>query len=162
MAKYTDLGKGLDAFVAQLLKAASPKVAEQVAEQAAREAASTIQRRTRQGFGVARDGGALERLAPLSPAYVKYRRANASRLSSFTSPGRSNLTFSSELLGSLSVAKRGGAWKVVLEGAREDGLTNAQLARYVSRRRPFLNLAKSEIETIAKSARRTFASLVKR
>lgn len=162
MARRKNLGRAVDDLVAGLERGVlSARARDELAEAYVRQAATTIQRRTRQGYGVSQDGGTLQRLKPLSPAYVEQRKR--ARLSSFTSPGRSNLTFTGELLGSLGVERRAaGHWVITLEGTRDDGLPNAQLARFVSRERPFLNLAKSEIQSLERAYRRTFDELVKR
>ena len=120
-----------------------------------------IQRRTRKGYGVRADGGTLERLKPLSKEYVRARRSM--RLSSFTSPGKSNLTRSSELLGAIGARRvRPGSWVINFLVTRDSGLPNARLAQYVAAQgRPFMHLAREELDALAKSYRRSFDQVVK-
>lgn len=155
-----NLGKGVSKFVAEIKKGLTGKLKDEISKVAAMTTASIIQRRTRQGRGVATDGGSLSRLKPLSRSYIEFRKR--SKLSAFTTAGKSNLTFTGEMLGSLGAKRlRPGTWQVFLNGTRENGLTNAQLAKYVSRTRPFMFLAGGEIAQVQAAARRTFESLVK-
>lgn len=114
--------------------------------------------RTRRGRGVhpqaRRQGvGKSKRLKPLSPSYIEYRQRNAGRLDSTTSPRRSNLTFSGQLLRSMRVkeAKKGyvsvGPNSRLRAGGR--GLTNEKLGRIVAEQgRPFNLLTKSDLKKV--------------
>lgn len=161
MATETDFGRALDKLVKKATEVLTGPELDAVAEQFARNAATMIVRRTRSGLGVNRDGGSTQGLKPLSPNYVKKRQK--SNLSAFTSPGKSNLTFTGELLTSLGIEQRKfGAWDIVFYGTRESGITNAELAGFVSDKgRPFLYLAKDEIAKLKDISRKTFDSLVK-
>ena len=125
-------------------------------------AIDVIQRRTRSGKGVKRPGGSTFRLKPLSKNYIKFRRANASRLSGLTSPGKSNLTFTGQLLYSLGLKKASKRIVIEPQGTRVDGKSNAEVARHVSKVRPFLALSKDEQAFVAKFFRKTFDDIVKR
>jgi hypothetical protein len=161
--KVKGLSRGIDALIDSVKKnLLSPEARDMLAEQVAREAASLIRRRTRRGLGVREEGGASSPLKPLSRSYVEQRKRM--RLSAFTSPGKSNLTRSSELLESLGVQRtETGRYRITPQGYRDvGGLSNAQLASYVSRARPFLYLAKDEIAQLAKGYRKSVEDLVKR
>lgn len=163
MAKRKELGRAVDDLVAEIKAAVlNDKARDDLAAWYARMATTLIVRRTRSGKGVSSDGGSLSQLKPLSRAYIERRRR--SRLSAFTSAGKSNLTFTSELLGSMTAERRSaGSWWIVFKGSRARGLTNAKLAQYVAAAgRPFLYLAKTELAELERGYRRTFDDLVKR
>lgn len=121
-----------------------------------------IVRRTREGRGVKRPGAATYRLKPLSASYIAFRRKNRSALSPFTSPGKSNLTFTGQLLNSLTLKKGSRVLTITPSGIRNDGKTNAAVARYVSRVRPFLALSGDEQKKLAQNFRRAFDDIARR
>ena len=66
-----------------------------------KKAANTIRERTRKGFGLNRKNGReLKKLAPLTETTVRLREEKS--LSSETSPGKSNLTESGDMLDDLT------------------------------------------------------------
>lgn len=79
-------------------------------------------------------------------AKYKSNLANIGGLSATTSPTKSNLTRTGQLLDSMSAK---GATKTTVrvgpDGTRDDGKSNADIGEYVSKKRPFNNL--SEIES---------------
>lgn len=114
------------------------------------EAIKIIVKRTRGGFGVKRTGAPSNRLKKLSPSYIEYRKTQ--RLDRTTSPGRSNLTFTGQMLRSMRV-KSNSDRKVTWgpnRRRRKGGVTNEQVGEYVSQVRPFNFLSKREITKIAK------------
>lgn len=143
-----------------------------------REAAAIVRKRTLLGFGVAENGGNRKRLKPLSDSYKAQRRGEVAfitlqgrvipvkpiepiRLSSKTTPGKSNLTLGGELLDSLKEFVTGlGKVEVRPAGSRRDGLTNEEVAEFVSKDRPFLNLSKNEIKQIEELTNDQFLALV--
>lgn len=127
----------------------------------AAECIALIQKRTRQGSGIARQGGEVRRLKGLSPSYIKFRQSNRIRLSPFTSPTKSNLTFTNQMLGSLDVVGRGKQMAVAPTGRRSDGKSNQEIADYVSEDRPFLFLSPQELDQAQRRAVKTFEDLVK-
>jgi hypothetical protein len=113
--------------------------------------------RTRSGKGVKKTGAAQNKLKRLSAPYIAYRRTK--KLDATTSPGKSNLTFSGQLLRSMRVKEatnrrvRWGPNRKLRGGTgafRSGGLTNEQLGEIVSRERPFNFLSKREITKLAK------------
>jgi hypothetical protein len=135
--------------------------------------AEIIRRRTRLGYGVKSPGARRERLKPLSESYIEQRRGDAvyftddqgqvrrvttsdkfkqrKKLSARTTPNKSNLTFTDQMLDSLTGFARSGEFKVEPTGQRDDGLTNRQVAEYVEEERPFLTLSRSEIKQLQQS-----------
>ena len=115
------------------------------------EAIEIIVARTRKGQGVKRTGGRKARLKRLSSNYIAYRRSQ--NLDSTTSAGKSNLTFTGQLLRSM-VVKTNSNRKVTWgpnRRRRRGGLTNERLGEIVSVKRPFNFLSSREISRLAKS-----------
>ena len=115
--------------------------------------AEDIRRRTRLGFGVKKAKQERIKLKKLSNNYIKFRRDNKSKLLNVTTPSRSNLTFTGQLLNSLK-AQSDKPGKVTLRfiGVHKnlDGSTmkNGLLANYVSKNRPFLGPTNREIQRL--------------
>lgn len=110
-----------------------------------------IRRRTRQGFGVRSFGGAKERLKPLSERYKEYRRENRRKLSPETSPGKSNLTFTGQMLDSMQIVSESkGIAKIGPYGQRRlGGGRNEDVAKWVEENgRPFLYLTGQESQRL--------------
>lgn len=114
-------------------------------------AADLIRKRTRLGYSVAREGADRQKLAGLSEKYIEFRKK--SRLSQFTTPRRSNLTFSGQLLDSIKGRSTPRGIVVYLENQRSDPgkkkVTNAQIKDYQEKQgRPFFYLSRTEIINI--------------
>lgn len=109
--------------------------------------------RTKKGSGVNRTGGDARRLKPLSESYIQHRVRNRFRLDPSTSPRRSNLTFTGQLLRSMrvkEVSKRKVVWGPN-KRRRRGGLTNERLGEIVAEKgRPFNNLSKTDIQILVK------------
>ena len=106
---------------------------------AAEESAEVIRKRTRSGFGVAKQQGAKKRLKKLSPGYVKKLKREGKRTAS-------RLTDTGEMLDSIT-AFRG---KVILDGTR-----NKELAEYAEEGgRPFMHLSSSEYKRMLEFVRK--------
>ena len=125
-------------------------------------AVDRIVKRTRLGKGVDERGGDPKPLKALSESYKKKRRTSE-ELSSTTRPGKSNLTFTGQLLDSIKVITiKAGSVLISATGRRKDGLTNKELTGYVSEDRPFLNLSKPELNGLSKLIRERIESILKR
>lgn len=116
-------------------------------------AIEAIVKRTRQGYGVSQTAGKQRKLKALSDSYIKYRQRNRTRLDSTTSPRRSNLTFTGQLLRSMRVKKVTN--RQVIWGPnkrrRRRGLTNERLGEIVAEQgRPFNFLSKTDIDRLVK------------
>lgn len=116
-------------------------------------AADIIRKRTRLGYG-ASEGSERSALKPLSESYKAYRAGKIAfarskvrgkswvypykpdqkpKLHPHTSANKSNLTFTGQMLDSLTATKvRQGSATVDVSGTRKDGLTNKTVAQYVA------------------------------
>ena len=132
------------------------------------DAAERIRKRTRLGKGVEVDGGDASPLKALSDQYKKSRKNSRGskglgKLSQFTTPGKSNLTFTGQLLDSIRVISQGAASVVIgLYGGRRGGGTNKEIGGYVSEDRPFLHLSKAELEGMKRTIRQRIDAALKR
>jgi len=122
-----------------------------------------IQRRTRAGRGCAKERGPEFKLEKLSPGYIEQRRRRRSELDGTTQPGRSNLTFTGEMLRAVSykIKARAGEVLIFLKGQR-----NKKIARYHEGEgrvdRPFFHLSNNDYRKINETYRRFIRVLVQR
>lgn len=118
-----------------------------------RALAAIIKKRTRLGFGVAKDGASKKKLKGLSSKYIDKRKK--SRLSSQTRPGRSNLTFTGQMLDALTGGgEKEGPGVVFLEENRNDDKKNSDIAEWnEDKGRPFLYISKAERKQLEKKVR---------
>lgn len=118
----------------------------------AERAIQLIVRRTQKGFGVKNNNGQEIPLKALSSVYIEQRKRQRKLLDGTTSPIKSNLTFTGQMLRSMTVKEITN--KSVSIGPnkrrRKGGLTNEQIAEYVQKERPFNNLSFKEINAIVK------------
>lgn len=146
--------------IQRLLKEAkSSKVIQPVAE----EMIKIIVKRTRLGYGVGKELGSRERLKRLSPRYV-IARSRSRKLSATTSPNKSNLTFTGQMLESVRVIRpKNGKIVIGPQGSRSDGKENQKIAQYnADRGRVFMNLSQLEFNQILRFYRLKFTDLRKR
>lgn len=157
-SKYTSV----DALKADLTKVFKEASSSKNMKAIGSQAAEIIRRRTRLGYGVEKNEGKRERLKPLSPKYIEKRKQNT--LSSQTTPRRSNLTFTGELLDSIEAHDATqGEVQVGPRGARSDGgPDNEKLAEYVrDAGRPFNNLSATEIKQLTQFFEEIIEKLIK-
>jgi hypothetical protein len=129
------------------------------------KAANLIRIRTRLGSGVKSVGGTKQALKPLADSTKENRKRLKiqGKLSSLTSPGKSNLTMTGQMLESLKGdAVSRGKGIIRLTGTRPEGLSNEKLGEYVSEARPFMNLTKSELKEIVDDIRKDALQRVRR
>lgn len=110
--------------------------------------------RTRKGFGVKKTGGNRKKLKALSKGYIARRKM--SNLHRTTSPRKSNLTFTGQMLESVKVLRstKKSSFSIGPSGRRSDGKRNADVGRWVSDQgRPFMNLGRLEIKELSKIMR---------
>jgi hypothetical protein len=154
------ISQGLDDLIKRL-GLQETKLIKQLARAYCEEAALLIYQRVKAGSGVESPGGQAKPLKPLSPSYIA-RRQNFPHLHSTTSPARSNLTLTGQMLDGLTVVESAGRVKLTVLGTRHDGKTNKAVATWVSiQGRPWLNLSQREQTVLAQSFRRNFAFLAK-
>ena len=125
--------------------------------------------RTRRGFGVQKTGTRQFRLARLKPSTIRRRRAFTG-LSSETSPGKSNLTFTGKMLDSIFV-KSARDGEVIIgpdRRRRKGGVTNEEISSFAEKgssnrkKRPYLALSTKELRDINREFGFTFEKALKR
>lgn len=166
------MAQGLGISVKQQLNILAKKIAESVKltfnaafmREVGDEVARIIFIRTRLGYGVQAQGSMRQKLMPLSAGYIAMRKKSkkSTSLSTATSPTKSNLTFTGQLLESIQTKKAqdGISWVGPI-GYRNDGLTNEQVANTVSKTRPFMFLSDLELLKINRFAQNNFSSVFK-
>lgn len=144
--------KDLDDFVRKLKSGTGVVASKNTMRLIGERCIQLIVRRTQKGLGVARTGGQEIPLRNLSDSYIEYRRKKARQLDPTTRPITSNLTFTGQMLRSMTVKQLSNS--VVSVGPdrrrRKGGVTNEQIAEYLSKERPFNNLSANEIKTVVK------------
>jgi hypothetical protein len=135
-------------------------VTDQVLKKVGEGATQQIIKRTRLGKGVRPVGGSVFNLLPLKNSTVDYRDRYDFNLSNFTTPTRSNLTATGQLLDSITyrVFRAGGIKGIELffkENRRRElsggpaRTTHKEINRHVEKGgRPFFYLADFEIEKL--------------
>jgi ABC-type Fe3+-citrate transport system substrate-binding protein len=125
------------------------------------DAVNIIKVRTSQGFGVNRNEGQKQKLAELKDSTIEYRKRYKRRLAPGAGPAKSRLTFTGEMLDSIGFKPLARTVKIFLKGKHKNSnVTNEELAAIHHRgrsdmaARPFLYLAKKEIDTLIESLRR--------
>ena len=107
----------------------------------AEEVRTLIVRRTRKGFGVRVFGGDAVKLKPLAASTISRRKRI--QLSSKTSPGKSNLTETGEMLDSLIADVIGNKIRVRFANA-----SASKKASFNEEARPFLSLTARDLQRI--------------
>jgi hypothetical protein len=108
------------------------------------EAVELIKKRTRLGYGVDKPRGTKTKLKKLNSDYVASRKRN--RPTGPTTPAKSNLTQSGDMLDDLE-AKKQTSTRYEITFKRKESRDKAE---WVSKDRAFNNLSKSEIKQLAK------------
>jgi hypothetical protein len=156
----TKAGSQIGAFNDRIKQALADAARPQVLKAMGEEAVRLIVKRTRLGYAVDSHGQERSKLKPLSAGYVHQREADP-KLSAMTAPKKSNLTRTGQMLDSMAViAVRQGSVVVGPTGSRDDGLTNAQVAAWVSVARPFNFLSRLEQEQLTRFYRNRFGDLL--
>ena len=110
--------------------------------------AQQIKTRTRLGKGVEQSEGSFSALKPLSPATQNIRadKKKAGKLSPLTTPKKSNLTETGELLDAIKYESKDTEVRIYIEGSKNQKKAIDQ----VSQGRKFMNLSKTEVREIIK------------
>lgn len=128
-------------------------------------AAEMIRLRTRLGSGVEREGAEKQKLKPLADSTKKQRQSKkkSGKLSSLTTPNRSNLTDTGQMLDSIrTLSTSRGKAKVGPVGNRSDGKLNERISEWVSEAgRPFNSLTKVEQKRLLDAIKRDFKATLK-
>lgn len=110
----------------------------------AEAATQNLKTRVRLGYAVAQDSGPQGKFKPLADSTVsKRRKLKSPPLSENTTPKRSNLTQTGELIDSITYRISGNKIEIYLEGAR-----NQKVAEYVTPARPFFHLSAIEVSRL--------------
>jgi hypothetical protein len=144
-------------------------------------AVDRIVKRTRLGKGVSESGADPQALKPLSPSYklfragkiafftkggrvIPYTPAKKPELSSLTSVGKSNATFTGQMLDAMQVVRaRVGAVVLGFRGVRRNSrLSNEDVAGFYSRVRPFFFLSKPELNGMADIIRKRIQAALRK
>lgn len=131
--------KKINKILEAVIEATSEKSTMEKIGEASKE---QIVRRTRVGKGVDKPGGKSQRLKPLQPSTKTKRQIakKAGELSSVTTPAKSNLTQTGEMLDTLKVDAKVGEVTISGKDRKQQRKINE-----VSDDRPFLNLSKAEL-----------------
>lgn len=129
--------------------------------------ANMIRIRTKLGYGVKQENGAKEKLAPLKESTKAARQNKALR--GDTTPGKSNLTESGQLLDSIQPMNPATNRVTILPsgGRHGGGISNEDLAKYMTdgapnrAKREFMNLSEIEHKQIKKEVEKTFRAIVR-
>lgn len=129
-------------------------------------AAEFMKLRTRLGYGVAETGARRERLKALKDTYIERRKRDKEdgTLSERTTPSKSNLTRTGQMLDSIEVTDAKKARVVVgPTGDRSNSdLSNADVAGFVAKAgRAFLNLSDLELRKLKNQVRQDFKRFLK-
>ena len=129
-------------FTPQVRRAIRDAFSKQYFTQIGKQVRDQIRIRTRSGFSVRSNGARQQRLRPLSRGYVATRQfaRKVGLLSSATSPGTSNLTFTGNMLD--SIAYKASNSGVILGFSNRRAIETADEVQ--SKGRPFFNLSSSE------------------
>lgn len=112
--------------------------------------ADTVRIRAQLGGSVENTGDKKKSFKRLSPGYVEQRR-KSSKLSSLTTPGKSNVTNTGQMIESIQGKGKQAGFTIAASGSRNDGLTNKQVADFVEEGgRPFMNFSNLELKKIAR------------
>lgn len=165
MSAKNDLSK----IVERLRRATKAAVAQKALRPLADFAINLIVVRTRLGYGVDKSGDDRKRLKPLSSTWIAAREYYSERglLSNLTTPRRSNLTFTGQMLDSMQTIKAA-AGSIIIgpRGYRTDplskGKSNEQVANTVAKAgRKFNNLSRLEIGQLTRFYRNKFGDLMR-
>lgn len=135
-------------------------------EKIARMLARLIKVRTRLGYGSEGPDSSRRALKPLKRSTKNARRykKKAGRLSRETTPNRSNLTDTGQLLDSLfgRYVKKGRGEVGLLKNRRGSRANNEEVAEYVQKDRPFLEPTKEEVDQLRQRLRKDLRNLIRK
>jgi hypothetical protein len=159
MSAKNDLTRFIDKLRGSITQAASINQTRSLGIEAIR----IIRVRTRLGYGVPEQFENRKRLAAFTSEKYVFQRRTDPRLSADTTPTKSNLTYTGQLLDSLAILGiNAHGCRIGPSGGRDDGQTNERVARSVAARgRVFLNLSKLEATQLKRFYRRNFGDVLR-
>jgi hypothetical protein len=127
-------------------------------------------RRIGLGFGVEKDLGPKIKLTNLSPKYVKFRKKNPyGELSELTKANKSNLTYSGQMLKSITGDSNGTLkGEIYFKDPRRPVMgskkapTNSQVAEWNEASRPFFHVTDSEYKQLVQSMQKKLNAQLKK
>lgn len=132
--------------------------------------AEQIRKRTRLGKGV-KENGDLEKLGGtgrIEESTIAYRKRYRKNLSDLTTYKRSNLTATGQLLDNIKHEFKNGIMTFFFSGTRRKelsgkgrGVKNSEVARHVSKERPFFRLSNTEQRQFARRLRNEFLEIIR-
>jgi len=126
----------------------------------AKDTANQVRKRTQLGYGVDENGKQVK-LEPLSIDYKETRKKNKTRLSGNSTPGKSNLTATGQMLKGLTGRAKDNQIFIRITGSRTTDLTgypsnlsNAEVADFVEEQgRRFMDLTNAEKNQLIRTLR---------
>ena len=160
--------RSLREITKKIKKTLTRGISPQEARSVGQFAIDLIVKRTRLGYGVSKQYGTKSRLKALSANYKK-RRATFRGLSATTSPGKSNLTFTGQMLASMKLIKmQTKSGETIIRfgptGSRRDSPhTNLEVAGFQEGQgRIFNRLSQLEFQQLLRFYRRNFGDLLRK
>lgn len=130
--------------------------------------ADLIRRRTRLGYGVG-EGFKQTKLLDLADSTKEQRDRYSENLSSATTPNRSNLTATGQLLDAIEGKGSEARIEIIINDARDRNLSgkkskigNKELAGYVQKTRPFFALSSSQQKELVRDIKNELVSAIKK
>lgn len=169
--KAKEINLGIDKLKPKLTKLALGSVTNDDIKTLCEFIVNIIKKRTRLGFGVKENGEKREKLKELKGRPKPYKSTIHSRelakekglLSKETTPTRSNLTMTGQMLDAITYSVKKLSGIIFIKDSSRSGsdATNKEVAEYVSKDRPFLNLSDSEIRQVKAQAVKLIKSKLK-
>lgn len=149
----------------QLQKAVDKALGKSFLDSLGKEISTGMRTRTRLGKGVESEGKKLDKLKELSPKYKKQRAKDKAKgkLFPMTTPKKSNLTRTGQLLNSLTSSTNGNTITISFKENRDDSKQNIKIVGYQEdQNRPFFYISKPEKANILRTIRERILNEVKK
>lgn len=131
----------------------------------AKDAAERVRIRTRLGYGVqdGERGGKRERLKPLKPDYRIFRKKSKKTNRKLTTPAKSNLTLTGQLLDAIRGRVRGKTIEVYFKENRNDGVKNTDIRKgQAEQGRDFFELTDKEVKGLRNQIKKDLIKLLRK
>lgn len=165
----------IDDLIEKIKRITSEYTSSEKGKRLGQQIVDIIKKRTRTGKAVGKMNGPTGKFVKIKEKTVDYRKKYEKNLSEFTTPGRTNITATGQMLDSLRSESKTDSIVIYFEDKRTtelDGrpskITNSKLAKYTQEgsnnrpARPFLNLSRTEMDEIAKTIKRDILEMIRR
>lgn len=129
------------------------------------DVADDIRKRTRLGFGVPENKASKQKLKPLRPLTIKQRLElkKAGELDQRTTPKRSNLTRTGQLLDSIQGTKKKGEIVVeIKEGRKGERVKNSEIVENQEKQgRPFFYITDIEFKKLTRDIKKSILKIIR-